>query len=148
MSDAALDDLRERLARTRWAEDDANEQWQYDANAAYLRELCAHWQQHDDWRQAEREMNTVSHFRTRIDGIPIHFIHERGQGPNPKPLVLSHGWPWTFWDLKKVIRPLADPAAYGGDPRDAFDVVVPSLPGSGFSTPLRPPGINFWRTAD
>ena len=96
----------------------------------------------------ERAINAYSHFRTTVEDVPIHFIHERGKGPNPMPLILSHGWPWTFWDLHKVIRPLTDPAAFGGDPKDAFDVVVPSLPGYGFSTPLRTRGINFWRTAD
>ena len=93
-------------------------------------------------------MNTFAHYKADIDGIPIHFIHEPGRGPNPMPLILTHGWPWTFWDMRHVIRPLADPAAHGGDPADAFDVVVPSLPGFGFSTPLTTPGINFARTAD
>ena len=146
--DSTLTDLRERLARTRWPEDFGNEQWQYGANTAYIKKLCAYWEKQYDWRAAEREMNAFSHFRTEIEGVPIHFIHERGKGPNPKPLILSHGWPWTFWDLKKVIRRLSDPAAFGGDPNDAFDVIVPSLPGYGFSTPLRKTGINFWRTAD
>lgn len=146
--DSTLSDLRERLARTRWPEDFGNEAWQYGTNTAYLKELCGYWEKQYDWRAAEREMNAFSHFRTTIEGIPIHFIHERGKGPNPKPLILSHGWPWTFWDLKKVIRRLSDPAAFGGDPKDSFDVIVPSLPGYGFSTPLRTTGINFWRTAD
>lgn len=146
--ESTLTDLRERLARTRWPDDFANDRWQYGANTDYIRELCGYWGQRYDWRAAEREINGFSHFRTTVEGIPIHFIHERGKGPNPKPLILSHGWPWTFWDLKKVIRRLSDPAAFGGDPRDAFDVVVPSLPGYGFSTPLRTTGINFWRTAD
>lgn len=146
--ESTLVDLRERLARTRWPEDFGNDQWQYGTSTAYLKQLCTYWEKDYDWRAAEREMNAFSHFRTRIDGIPIHFIHERGKGPNPKPLILSHGWPWTFWDLKKVIRRLSDPAAFGGDPNDAFDVIVPSLPGFGFSTPLQTTGINFWRTAD
>ena len=146
--DSTLNDLRERLARTRWPQDFANENWQYGTNTAYLKELCSYWETQYDWRAAEREMNTFSHFRTTVEGMPIHFIHERGKGPNPKPLILSHGWPWTFWDLKKVIRRLSDPAAFGGDPNDAFDVIVPSLPGYGFSTPLTTSGINFWRTAD
>jgi pimeloyl-ACP methyl ester carboxylesterase len=93
-------------------------------------------------------MNRFAHYKTTIEDIPIHFIHEPGKGPKPMPLILNHGWPWTFWDLHKVIRPLADPASYGGDPQDTFDVVVPSLPGYGFSTPLTTPGINYWRTAD
>ncbi len=146
--DSELADVQERLARTRWPEDFANDGWQYGTNLAYLKELVAHWRDRYDWRAQEREMNSFSNFKTEIEGMPIHFIHERGKGPNPMPLILSHGWPWTFWDLKKVIRPLTDPASFGGDPQDSFDVVVPSLPGYGFSTPLRTTGINFWRTAD
>src|SRR6185295_12539634 len=146
--DATLTEMRERLACTRWPEDLDNESWQYGTNLAYLKELVTYWQTTYDWRQHERQMNAFRHYRVTIDGQPIHFIHEPGHGPNPMPLILTHGWPWTFWDFHKVIRPLTDPAAFGGDPADAFDVVVPSLPGFGFSTPLTTPGINFWRTAD
>src|SRR5260221_2373884 len=144
----ALTDLRERLTKVRWPLDFANEQWQYGTNLGYLKELVDYWLHKYDWRAQERAMNAFSHYKTTIDGVPIHFIHEPGKGPNPTPLILSHGWPWTFWDLAKVIRPLADPAAFGGDPADAFDVVVPSLPGFCFSSPLTKPGINWWRTAD
>ncbi len=146
--DAVLIDLKERLARARYAEDFANEGWAYGTNASYLRELCDYWKDGFDWRAQEGAMNRYAHYRTEIEGTPIHFIHERGKGPNPMPIVLSHGWPWTFWDYQKLIGPLTDPAAHGGDPADAFDVVVPSLPGYGFSSPLRTPGLNFWRTAD
>ncbi|MDA0339074.1 MAG: alpha/beta fold hydrolase, partial [Proteobacteria bacterium] len=93
-------------------------------------------------------INSFAHYKTEIDGMPIHFIREPGKGPNPIPIILTHGWPWVFWDYHQVIRQLADPASYGGDPADAFEVIVPSLPGFGFSTPLTQPGINFWRTAD
>ncbi|HZP45998.1 MAG TPA: epoxide hydrolase [Candidatus Binataceae bacterium] len=146
--DAALDDLRERLKRTRFPRDFGNPHWEYGAQTDYIRELVEYWRTQYDWRAHERAMNSFSHYRTTIDDIPIHFIHEPGKGPRPMPLILSHGWPWTFWDLHKVIRPLADPAAFGGDPNDAFDVVVPSLPGYGFSTPLNKTGINYWTTAD
>ena len=146
--DETLSDLHERLVKTRWSEDFANDQWQYGTNGAYLKELVDYWLHQYDWRKHEQEMNSFSHYKTTIENIPIHFIHEPGRGPKPMPLILSHGWPWTFWDLCKVIRPLADPAAFGGDPNDAFDVVVPSLPGYGFSTPLTTPGMNYWRTAD
>ena len=148
VSEATLADLRDRLARTRWPEDVGNDAWQYGTNLAYLKSLVAYWLDGFDWRAQEKAMNAFSHYRTTIEDVPIHFIHEKGKGPNPTPLILSHGWPWTFWDLHKVIRPLTDPAAFGGDPEDAFDVIVPSLPGYGFSTPLRKTGINFWRTAD
>jgi pimeloyl-ACP methyl ester carboxylesterase len=145
---SVLDDVRQRLLESRWPLDVANEDWSYGANAAYLRELVDYWLNAYDWRAHERAMNKFAHFRTELDGVPIHFIHEKGKGPKPIPLIMSHGWPWTFWDLQKVIGPLTDPAAHGGDARDSFDVVVPSLPGFGFSTPLTAPGINFWRTGD
>ncbi len=143
-----LEDLRERLARINWAPDFGNEGWAYGVNGEYLRELADHWLNHYDWRAHEAEMNRFNNFRVEIEGMPIHFVHERGKGPNPIPIILSHGWPWTYWDLRHVIGPLTDPAAHGGDPADSFDVVVPSLPGYGFSTPLTTPGINYWRTAD
>lgn len=146
--DNVLDDLRERLARTRFAPDFANADWTFGTEANYLKELVAYWRDRFDWRAVEREMNGYAHYRTTIDGMPIHFIHEPGKGPKPIPIIMSHGWPWTFWDLHKVIRPLADPAAHGGDARDAFDVIVPSLPGYGFSTPLTTTGVNYWNTAD
>jgi pimeloyl-ACP methyl ester carboxylesterase len=143
-----LADLRARLKKTRWADDFGNQQWAYGTNLETLKELVDYWQKGFDWRRQERAINRFSHYKTTIEGIPIHFIHEPGKGPRPIPLILSHGWPWTFWDLHKVIRPLSDPAAFGGSPDDAFDVVVPSLPGYGFSTPLTTTGINYWRTAD
>lgn len=148
VADEVLADLDRRLAATRWTEDFANDDWRYGANVAYFKSLLAYWRDGYDWRARERAMNALPQFTTDVDGVRIHFVHQKGKGPNPIPLILSHGWPWTFWDYRKVIGPLSDPAAYGGDPADAFDVVVPSLPGYGFSTPLRTPGINFWKTAD
>jgi pimeloyl-ACP methyl ester carboxylesterase len=93
-------------------------------------------------------MNRYAHFRVELDDVPIHFLHAPGRGPAPVPLILTHGWPWTFWDYGRVIGPLSDPAAYGGDPADAFDVVVPSLPGTAFSSPLRRTGVGVVTTAD
>jgi pimeloyl-ACP methyl ester carboxylesterase len=147
VSDQALGDLRNRLERTRWPDDFANEDWKYGSSTAYLKELVHYWIHGYDWRKHERAMNAYVHCRTEIDGMPIHFMRVKGQGPKPKPLVLTHGWPWTFWEYHKVIGPLSDPGAHGGDPADAFDVIVPSLPGYGFSTPLRKTGVNFWRTS-
>ena len=144
----ALTDLKRRLLATNWPSDYANENWSYGTNGIYLRKLTDYWLNKYDWRAQEKVINSFHHYRTNIERIPIHFIHERGKGPRPIPIVLTHGWPWTFWDLHKVIRPLADPVSYGADEVDAFDVVVPSLPGFIFSTPLTTPGINFWRTAD
>jgi pimeloyl-ACP methyl ester carboxylesterase len=146
--DAVLNDLKRRIADTRWPQDPGNTDWSYGTDLPYLRELCAYWQDTFDWRAQEAKINAWPHFRTQIDGNPIHFIHQRGKGPKPIPLIMSHGWPWTFWDLQKVIGPLTDPAAYGGDALDAFDVVIPSLPGFGFSTPLARAGIAFHNVAD
>jgi pimeloyl-ACP methyl ester carboxylesterase len=143
-----LDDLSVRLRRAHLATDYANEHWQYGTNGAYLRELIDYWISGFDWRKQEAAINRLSHFRVILHGIPVHFAIEKGVGTDPLPLVLTHGWPWTFWDFKQVIGPLADPAAFGGDPADAFDVVVPSLPGYIFSTPLLVPGVNWWKTAD
>lgn len=146
--DSVIEDLHRRLDATRWTDDFANDDWRYGANAEYIRELAFYWRHGYDWRARETLMNGFAHFRTLAAGMPIHFIHERGHGPAPMPLILNHGWPWSFWDFHKIIGPLSDPAAHGGDPCDAFDVIVPSLPGYGFSTPLRTAGINWWKTAD
>jgi pimeloyl-ACP methyl ester carboxylesterase len=149
---AVIDDLNHRLAHTRWTADFSNDDWAYGANAGYVEELVHYWRDRYDWRAREAAMNQLPHFRTQIDGLPIHFVHVRGArspgGPEPLPLLLSHGWPWTFWDFHKLIGPLTDPVAHGGDPDDAFDLVIPSLPGFGFSTPLTVPGVNWWKTAD
>ncbi|MGE0385541.1 MAG: epoxide hydrolase family protein [Gammaproteobacteria bacterium] len=148
IDDSDLLALRARLRATQWAPEYANEDWRYGTYGAYLRELVDYWIDGYDWRAQEAAINAFEHRRVDIDGIPIHFIREPGRGDRPVPLVLTHGWPWTFWDMHRVIGPLADPAAHGGDPADAFDVIVPSLPGYGFSSPLRQTGVNFHRTAD
>ncbi len=143
-----LDDLASRLERTRWPPDPGNEDWRYGVARSYLEQLVEHWRSGYDWRAQERAINALPQYRVSLDGVPLHFVHVRGVGPSPMPLILTHGWPWTFWDYRKVIGPLSDPAAHGGDPREAFDVVVPSLPGFGFSVPLTQTGIEFARTAD
>jgi pimeloyl-ACP methyl ester carboxylesterase len=147
ISDTDLEDLTRRLKQTRWAADPGNEDQIYGLSTKYLRDLVDYWIDGFDWRAAERRINGFTHHRVQVDGVPVHFIREPGKGPAPIPLILSHGWPWTFWDYSKVIRPLADPAAYGGDPADAFDVIVPSLAGFGFSTPTAA-DMNHWKMAD
>jgi pimeloyl-ACP methyl ester carboxylesterase len=146
--DEVLSDLKQRLRNTRWPSEIGNDDWRYGTRLTELQTLCDYWANEYDWRRHETAINALPNFRSDIDGIPIHFIRVPGKGPRPMPLVLSHGWPWTFWDLHKVIGPLSDPVAHGGDAADAFDVVVPSLPGYGFSSPLTKTGINAWRTAD
>ncbi len=146
--DEDLADLKERLQRARLADDFANEDWAYGVEGDYLRELVDYWIDDYDWRAIEADMNSFSHFKTEVDDVPVHYIREPGVGPNPVPIILSHGWPWTFWDYRDVIRPLADPAAHGGDPLDAFEVIVMSMPGFGFSSPLTKAGVNAFTTAD
>lgn len=148
ISEDMLDDVRSRLARTRYPDDLDNADWSYGTNAAWLRAMVEYWRTDYDWRSQERAINAFRHRRTEIAGVPIHFVHAKGVGPAPMPLILSHGWPWTFWDMHRIIGPLSDPATHGGDPADAFEVIVPSMPGFGFSTPLRQTGVNFANTAD
>lgn len=140
--------MQQRLGDARWSPDFANDDWAYGTSATALQDLVAYWRDGFDWRAQETAMNALPHFRTDIDGVPVHFIHCRGKEPGAIPLIMSHGWPWTFWDFAKVIGPLTDPVAHGGDPADCFDVIIPSLPGFGFSSPLRTPGIHAVRTAD
>jgi pimeloyl-ACP methyl ester carboxylesterase len=145
--DEDLADLSRRLDQVRWPSDIANDDWRYGTELGYLRDFVRDWRETFDWRKVEREMNRLEHFLVRVDGVPIHYVHERGKGPAPVPLILTHGWPWTFWDMRKLIGPLTDPGAHGGDPADSFDVVVPSLPGFAFSGPLTTPGIGAGATA-
>ncbi|MEM8531046.1 MAG: epoxide hydrolase family protein [Chloroflexota bacterium] len=138
-----LDDVQDRLARTRWPDEVEGAGWDYGTNLAYLKELAHYWQHLFDWRQQEDQLNQFAHFRTEIDGVGIHFIHERGQGPDPQPLLLLHGWPDSFYRFYKLIPLLTDPARFGGDPAHSFDVIVPSLPGFGFSDrPINRGGVD------
>ncbi|CCH30075.1 epoxide hydrolase [Actinosynnema sp. NPDC047251] len=149
VSDDVLADLRTRLELTRWPDDAGNEDSHYGVNRGYLRELVDYWLTEYDWRAAETAINAYEHYRVAVDGVPVHFMRKPGVGPAPVPLILTHGWPWTFWHWSKVVDPLADPGAHGGDPAEAFDVIVPSFPGFGFSTPLPDhPDLNFWKVAD
>jgi pimeloyl-ACP methyl ester carboxylesterase len=147
VTDDVLDDLRQRLALTRWPQDAGNEDWYYGVNRDYVRDLTGYWRTGYDWRAAEAAINAYEHYRVEVDGVPVHLMRQPGAGPDPVPLILTHGWPWTFWHWSRVIGPLADPGAHGGDPAEAFDVIVPSFPGFGFSTPGRP-DMNFWKVAD
>lgn len=130
---APLDDLKERLARTRWPDEVANSDWDYGTNLSYLKDLTDYWRSHFNWRAQEEEINRFSHFRADIDGLGIHFIHERGKGPNSIPIIITHGWPSSFYQMLKIVPLLTDPESHGGDPADSFDVVVPSMPGYAFS---------------
>ena len=137
-----LDDLRDRLARTRWA-DGLDDGWTSGMSPRYLRDLMDYWQTRFDWRAQEDAINRLPQYRAVVDGVGLHFLHVRGTGARPLPLILTHGFPDSFVRFLKIIPLLTDPAAHGGDPADAFDVVVPSLPGYGFSDPPTRAGATF-----
>ena len=138
-----LDDLRRRLAHTRWTDEIQDAGWDYGTNVDYLKTLVRYWHDAFDWRAQEATINRLAHFRAEVDGVGLHFIHERGKGEHPLPIILTHGFPDSFLRFSKIIPMLTDPAAHGGDPNDAFDVVVPSLPGYGFSDKPKKAGMLF-----
>jgi microsomal epoxide hydrolase len=147
VADSVLADLRERLARTRFPDEIAGSGWGYGTNLAYMRELVGHWRDGYDWRAAEAKLNSFPQFRAKVGGLDVHFIHQRGKGPKPLPLVITHGWPGSVAEFVRIIGPLTDPAAHGGDAADAFDVVAPSMPGYGFSGHPTEPGMDPERIA-
>ncbi|MDO8671161.1 MAG: epoxide hydrolase, partial [Dehalococcoidia bacterium] len=144
---AVLRDLRQRLKRTRWPDEIHGAGWDYGANLGYIKELVEYWLESFSWRRWERKLNTLPQFKANVNGNGIHFVHQQGKGPSPLPLMLIHGWPGSFFEMYKIIGPLSDPAKYGGDPADAFHIVVPSLPGYGFSDRPQEPGMNITRMA-
>ena len=130
---AALDELRQRLRGARWPERETVGDWSQGVPRGYLQDLCGYWAKGYDWRATQARLNQIPQFTTEIDGLDIHFLHVRSPHPGAVPLVMTHGWPGSFLEFERALGPLTDPAAHGGDPADAFDVVVPSLPGYGFS---------------
>ncbi|NES15687.1 MULTISPECIES: epoxide hydrolase family protein [Micromonospora] len=155
---AELDDLADRLARTRWAEELPADPgatpagpvppgWEYGVPVGYVRRLVERWRTTYDWRAWEAKLNAYPQFTTEIDGQSVHFLHVRSPEPDATPLILTHGWPTTVVEWLDVIGPLTDPRAHGGDPADAFHLVVPSVPGFGFSGPTRERGWNRFRVA-
>ena len=141
--DSTLTDLTSRLARTRMPDEPDGAGWQLGTNQAYLRQLVDYWRDDFDWRAQERRLNRFDQFKTTIDGLDIHFVHQRSKEPGAFPLILTHGWPGSFAEFSKVIGPLTDPVAHGGRAEDAFHVVVPSIPGYGFSE--RPSQLGYGR---
>src|SRR5512145_2250462 len=132
--DAALADLRTRVLATRWPDKETVSDRSQGVQLAKLQELVRYWGTDYDWRKAEAKLNAYPQFKTRIDGVDIHFIHVKSRHPNALPLIITHGWPGSVFEQIKIIGPLTDPTKYGGRPEDAFDVVIPSLPGYGFSS--------------
>jgi pimeloyl-ACP methyl ester carboxylesterase len=141
LPDEVLDELHSRLAHTRWPDPLPYPGWASGVNLDYLRGLVEYWANSFDWRAQERRLNSFPQFTAEIDGQLIHFVHQRGRGPHPFPLVLTHGWPSSYVELLKLVPLLTDPAGNGGDERDSFDVVVPSLPGFAFSGRPERPGV-------
>ena len=133
VSQIVLDDLKTRLKQTRWTDEPKDAGWNYGTNPTYLHELVDYWQTKYDWRKQEAMLNKFPQFTTEIDGIKIQFLYKKGKGKSPKPLILTHGWPDCFYRFYNVIPMMTDPATYGGNPDQSFDVIVPSIPGFGFS---------------
>jgi pimeloyl-ACP methyl ester carboxylesterase len=137
--DEVIADLRERLARTRFPDQAPGDAWAYGTDVAYMRELLSHWRDGFDWRAQEARLNAFPQYMVPLHGIEVHFLHVPGKGPDPCPLLLSHGWPGSVFEFLDLIPRLTDPARFGGDAADAFTVVAPSLPGYGLSfTPGQP----------
>lgn len=139
-SEEELDDLRRRLAATRWPDRETPEDWSQGIPLDYVKDLCAYWHDEYDWRRCESWLNDLPQFTTNIDGLDFHFLHIRSPNDNALPLVVTHGWPGSIIEFSKIIGPLTDPAAHGGDKADAFHLVCPTLPGFGFSGKPTSPG--------
>jgi pimeloyl-ACP methyl ester carboxylesterase len=145
--DAVLADLRVRLARMRWPDEADDAGWAYGIPREYMQEIVTYWRDTFDWRERERELNAVANFRASVGGRTVHFVHERSPEPGALPLLITHGWPSSFVEMLRLIPLLTDPAAYGGDPADAFHVVIPSIPGYAFSEPATQPGFTYLHVA-
>lgn len=141
--DETVKDLHRRIASTRWPDEIPGAGWSRGVPVGYLQELATYWRKEFNWRDAERRLNEHPQFVTRIDGAPVHFLHVRSPEPDATALLLTHGWPGSVAEFLKVIGPLSDPRRFGGDPADAFHLVIPSLPGYGFSGPT---GESGWDT--
>lgn len=145
--DADLADLRDRLAGTRWPLPALSPAWEDGSDLAFMQRLAAYWRDGFDWRAQERRLNSLPQFMATIDGQDIHFVHARGEGSTPVPLILTHGWPGSFLEFEQILPLLTHPSRFGGDAADAFDVVIPSLPGFGFSPAPTRPGTSPRRIA-
>jgi pimeloyl-ACP methyl ester carboxylesterase len=146
--DDVLSDLKQRLARTRFTDEIAGAGWDYGVDLAYLKQLVAYWKDGFDWRAQERRLNQFEQFKINIDGLNVHFIWRKSKEANAFPLLITHGWPGSFVEFPKIIGPLTDPVAHGGRAEDAFDVVVPSIPGYGFSDRPRERGYSSTKMAE
>ncbi|PCJ26108.1 MAG: hypothetical protein COA96_06280 [SAR86 cluster bacterium] len=142
ISDESIADLKQRLQRTRMPDQIANTTWEYGTDSTYLKDLLHYWQNDFDWRKQESLLNQTDQFKTEIDGLTIHFIHQRSNNPEAIPLLMVHGWPGSISEFTKIIGPLTDPVAHGGEQLDSYHVIAPSLPGFGFSEIPDQPGYS------
>jgi len=147
IADAELNDLTLRLAGTRWAETIDDDDWREGTSPRFMRHLVDYWRDDFDWKLQESRLNVFPHFMAEVDGQRIHFIYQRGKGPAPMPLILTHGWPGSFVEMLDILPFLTDPARFGGSEDDAFDVIIPSLPGYGFSPAPKQRGVGACHTA-
>ena len=145
VADAVLDDLHRRLDLTRWPEAEVVDDWSQGVPLAWMQDVCRYWRDGYDWRAQEARLNRFDQFITEVDGLDIHFVHRRSPHPEARPLVITHGWPGSIVEFHKVIEPLSNPTAHGGDAADAFHVVCPTLPGFGFSGKPTTTGWNVER---
>ena len=148
ISEEILTDLKDRLKRTRWPDEIPGSGWDYGSNLAFIKELVDYWIEEFDWRKQEQAINRYAQFIADVDGLDVHYIHEKGRGPDPLPLLLIHGWPGSIVEFLDFIPLLTDPASHGGDAADSFDVVAPSLPGYGFSAKPQTRGMSVNGMAD
>src|SRR5213593_995746 len=145
--DSVLTDLNRRLRQARFADEFPDAGWDYGTNLSFLKNLVEYWRDKYDWRAQEKRLNTLEQFKTNIDGVDIHFVHQRAKNPNAMPLLLLNGWPSSIVEYEKVIGPLTDPVAHGGRAEDSFHVIIPSMPGFGFSGKPKQRGYNPERMA-
>jgi pimeloyl-ACP methyl ester carboxylesterase len=143
-----LDDLHQRLERTRWPDEVHQSGWRYGANLEYMKDLADYWLTKFDWRAQEQRINSFASYQAVIGDFRVHFVHERGKGPNPIPLLITHGWPSSFVEMLGLVPMLTDPENHGGAASDSFDVIVPSVPGYGFSERPLQAGMTRWRVAE
>ena len=148
VEESALTDLRDRLGRTRWPDQLNGAAWDYGSELSYVKELCDYWRDRFDWRKQEALLNQFPQFTTDVNGLRIHFIHQRSPHANALPLIITHGWPGSIFEFYKIIGPLTTPEKFGGRTEDAFHVIAPSMPGYGFSSAPRTPGFSVQRVGE
>ncbi len=148
ISNETLDDLRGRLKASRWPDEVEDAGWNYGANLSYMRGLVDYWINDFDWRKQEERINSFNNYRIEVDGVGLHVIHQKSSNPNAIPILLTHGWPSSFYEMLNLVPLLTNPEHFGGDSTDSFDVIIPSIPGYAFSDVPTKPGFHYGNTAD